>query len=411
MTLGIVNLLSNFLDKNRKKEVAYVKMLSGEAPIYSQFGNDIYASDVVLQCFYTIIDEMSKLNPRHVRSQGMDLIPIDDDIQRVLEDPNPLMTFSDFMSKFMFNLLVFENSFVYKQYEGDRLVGLYPLSPTQVTFVEDLRGRLYVKMLFKNGMSTTLPYELLIHQKNHFTVDDLMGGSVGGKRNDAPLLEVLKLNDILLQGVRKALKASLAINGIVKYKTVIDDGVMDEKIKEFEDKLTKNQSGFLGIDSKAEYIPLKRDLAIVDEKLLEFMDDKILRNFKTPVEIVRGNYTAEQYEAWYQICLEPYIISISRTFTKSIFTKREITGFKHQIKLYPKELIFMNTAQTLAMVNLLGQSGTLFENEKRVAFGYPPLKELEGVRLQSLNYVNVEYAREYQTQQKTPIKDGESNDS
>ena len=141
------------------------------------------------------------------------------------------------------------------------------------------------------------------------------------------------------------------------------------------------------------------------------MDDKILRNFKTPVEIVRGNYTAEQYEAWYQICLEPYIISISRTFTKSIFTKREITGFKHQIKLYPKELIFMNTAQTLAMVNLLGQSGTLFENEKRVAFGYPPLKELEGVRLQSLNYVNVEYAREYQTQQKTPIKDGESNDS
>ena len=71
----------------------------------------------------------------------------------------------------------------------------------------------------------------------------------------------------------------------------------------------------------------------------------------------------------------------------------------------------MNTAQTLAMVNLLGQSGTLFENEKRVAFGYPPLKELEGVRLQSLNYVNVEYAREYQTQQKTPIKDGESNDS
>jgi len=44
------------------------------------------------------------------------------------------------------------------------------------------------------------------------------------------------------------------------------------------------------------------------------------------------------------------------------------------------------------MVHELGQSGTLFENEKRVAFGYDPLPELVGVRLQSLNYVNVNIA-------------------
>ena len=57
----------------------------------------------------------------------------------------------------------------------------------------------------------------------------------------------------------------------------------------------------------------------------------------------------------------------------------------------------MSTDQTLEMIRLLGDSGALFENEKRVAFGLHPLPELAGVRMQSLNYVNVEYAKDYQT--------------
>ena len=56
----------------------------------------------------------------------------------------------------------------------------------------------------------------------------------------------------------------------------------------------------------------------------------------------------------------------------------------------------MSTDQTLEMVNLLGASGSLYENEKRVAFGLRPLPELAGIRMMSLNYVNVDYAKEYQ---------------
>jgi hypothetical protein len=61
----------------------------------------------------------------------------------------------------------------------------------------------------------------------------------------------------------------------------------------------------------------------------------------------------------------------------------------------------MSTDQTLEMIRLLGDSGSLYENEKRIAFGLQPLPELTGVRMMSLNYVNVEYAKEYQTQTET----------
>ena len=56
----------------------------------------------------------------------------------------------------------------------------------------------------------------------------------------------------------------------------------------------------------------------------------------------------------------------------------------------------MSTDQSIEMVRLLGDSGSLYENEKRIAFGLRPLPELAGIRMQSLNYVNVEHARDYQ---------------
>jgi hypothetical protein len=65
----------------------------------------------------------------------------------------------------------------------------------------------------------------------------------------------------------------------------------------------------------------------------------------------------------------------------------------------------MSVDQTIEMVRLLGDSGGLYENEKRVAFGLRPLPELVGIRMQSLNYVDVEIATKYQT----GSKDDESN--
>lgn len=56
----------------------------------------------------------------------------------------------------------------------------------------------------------------------------------------------------------------------------------------------------------------------------------------------------------------------------------------------------MSVGQTLEMIRLLGDSGAMFENEKRVALGLMPLPELEGVRKQSLNYVDVDIANNYQ---------------
>lgn len=397
-----------WLDKLKRKpskNTTFAESLNGFSPIFSQFGQNIYASDVVQQAIACIVFELKKLNPMHVRQNGTDTVPIVGSIQNVLNNPNELMTTSEFIEKIVWSLFFNYNAFVIPVYTATRenndgtehreFSGLYPVMPTQVDFIQDATDRLYVKMRFANNYETTLPYDDVIHIKYKYSVNEFMGGNNQGQPDNEALLKTLELNHQLLQGVSSAMKSSFAINGVVKYNTIMDDGKTEKALKELEQKLRSSESGFLPLDLKAEYIPIKHEIQLVDDATLKFIDEKILRNFGVPLAILTGDYTKAQYEAFYQKTLEPIIISMSQAFTRAMFTPRE-KSFGNKIVFYAKDLVFMSVDQKLEMVRLLGDSGALYENEKRIAFGLKPLPELEGVRLQSLNYVNVDIANKYQ---------------
>ena len=360
---------------------------------------------MVQQALKCIADEIKKLNPTHVRYKGSDPTPVRGDIQDVLDNPNELMTTSEFLEKITWLLLMNYNVFIIPVYKTwrDKKTGeerrkyekLYPIQPTTVNFIEDASGKLFVNFIFWNGYETTIPYENVIHVKYNYSVSQYMGGDMWGQPDREGLLSTLDLNHKLLQGVAKALKASYAVNGIVKINTLLDDGSTDRAIQSFQDRLANNDSGLLPLDLKAEYTPIEHKGDIVDDKLLKFVDSKLLRTWRISLAILSGDYTKEQYEAFYGAALEPIILSISQAFTKKIFTDRE-RPFGNRIELYPKELIFMSVEQTLKMIEIMSPTGGLFENEKRVALGLRPLPELEGVRYMSLNWIDAENADQYQ---------------
>ena len=402
IAIGIFDKLFHRGPKTRKMSAG----MDGWFPNYPQFGDNIYASDVVQQALKCIVDEIKKLNPSHIRMNGNDPVPVKSStVQDVLREPNPLMTTSEFLEKTAWLLLLNYNAFIIPIYRTwtDETTGaerryyeaLYPIKPTQVDFIEDASGRLFLHFWFMNGYDTTISYDDVIHIRYNYSVSTYMGGGVDGQPNHDALLKTLDLNHKLLQGVAKAMDASYAVNGLVKYGTII--GVEETKaaIDQFNQMLAHSESGFVPIDMKADVIPFQRSTQLVDDSTLKFIDDKILRNFGVPLCILRGDYTKEQYEAFYQKTLEPLIISFSQAFTKKMFTPRE-KAFGNRIELYPKELIFLSVGQTLEMIKELSPTGALFENEKRQALGLRPSPELEGKRYMSLNWVSADRAEEYQ---------------
>ena len=386
-----------FKKKDNQGQFILTDALNGYVPLYTQFGNDIYASDVVQQAIFAIVNELKKLDPVHVRRTNGLEVAVDGNIQNVLENPNPLMTTSDFLEKISWNLLLNSNSFIYPIWEGDNLVALYPLQPTEVEFIEDASGKLYIRLKFANpSAGVTLPYDSIIHIRYKYSVSEFMGGNLNGQPDNKALLETLKLNDSLLKGLAKALNLQTAIKGLIHIKTMANQEDQIAKIKEFEAKLNSNQSGIGITDIASEFTPINNPIQLLDATTLEFIDKKILRWFGISVAIIDGDFTPQQYEAFYQKTLEPIIKAMSEAFTKGLFSKRGSSGYGNRIRLFSRELVFMSTDQKINYFTLLSNQGGCYVNEIRVAFGLRPDKALDGIRCQSLNFVNADKADQYQ---------------
>lgn len=373
-------------------------------PIFAQTGTDVYAFDAVRQALKKIVDEMLKLNPVHVRYKDGDPIPVKGDVQDVLNEPNPLMSTSDFIEKISWLLLLNCNAFIipiYKVWRDDAgnerrsYEALYPIKPMQVDFIEDLSGRLFVNFWFFDGTQTTFLYDNIIHIKTQYSVNEYMGGNELGQPDNAALMDTVKLNKMLLDGVAKAMKASYAVNGVIKYNSYIDEEKMQAEIIRFEQKLNSSESGILPIDLKADFLPFEKRTAIVDENTLKFVDEKILRNFGVSTAILNGDFTKAQYDAFYSSVIEPLTIKFSQAFTKKMFTPRE-KAFGNRVEFLPEQLVFLTVQQKLELINTLAPQGGGYVNEYRTWLGLKPLPELAGKRFMSLNWIDADKASQYQ---------------
>lgn len=382
--------------KKAEKQIIYISedILSGRTPIFwTDRGESIYVYDVVQQAIYSIVTELKKLDPVHVRSMHYgDFVSVDGNVQSVLDAPNPFTTTCDFIEKVAWTLLLNYNAFIYPMWEGKTLRALYPLQPSLVEFDYDYggSGQTWCRFHFPNGFYTDLPYESIIHLRHKYSVSEIMGGNAEGQPDLKPLEDTVKLNDALLKGLAKSLNMQTAINGMVKLKTMANTEDQIAKIKEFERKLQANESGIGITDIGSEFIPITKQVNLLDATTLEFIDKKVFRWFGVSIPIVDGDYTAAQYEAFYQKTLEPIVKSFGQAFTKGIFTNHAAQGFKNEIVFYTKELIFLNTDQKIRLFDILVDSESCYKNEVRTAFGMRPLKELEGQLAASSNKTNAE---------------------
>lgn len=394
-----------FWERRRRKatEKKYGMMLQNERPVFSSFGRNVYASDVVQSAIKCITDEMSKCQPMHVKQIGREVNPQDSDIARVLERPNDLMTCSDFITKIVYLYETQFNAWVYPQYEfytengmpKKKLVALFPIAPEHTEFYQDTNGELFVKFYFAESETDLIPYIHMIHWRKDFTENDYMGGDRNGRANVAAMLKVLQLNDTLIESLPNAIKSSYNINGVIKYASQMSAEKQKENLAKFNELIKSSQSGILATDMGGEFEQLQRDIKLVDEATLKFIDERILRFWKVPLSKLRGDNTPEQHEAFIQNTIEHKIISLGQAFTKTLFNSRESFGYGNKIVFYFDRIDSMSTEQKRGIIQDLGGRGALTNNYMLGMFGIPPY-EGGNVRYMSLNYVDVNIANQYQ---------------
>lgn len=402
-------LLSSLINKSQNNnKMAYAKMLEGFLPVFSQFGSDIYASDIVQMAIDCIATEISKLQPKHIRADsanGKQNTP-KSSINRLFKfAPNPQMTTRDFLEKIVWLLYMNYNCFIYPVYDividnkgiaTKEYIAFYPLNPSSVVFLQDEQNQLFVKFGFANGAEFTLNYADIIHLRKKFSVNDIMGGGTTGQPDNTALLRLLTTNDTIIQGLDKAIKTSLSIRGILKINTMLDDDKQQAERKRFEDAITSSNSGILPVDLKGDYTDIKPDPKIIDKDTMDFIQNKILCWYGVPFKILSGSFNDEEYQAWYEKTLEPILISLGQAFSVTIFTPNELS-FGNEMVFYHRDMMYLSTTSKLKLLEVAGSQGLLTDDQKLKILGYPPLEDGTGNRRTiSLNYISTEIADEYQ---------------
>lgn len=393
--------LSSVVNRGTNNRYAYAKMLDGTTPIYSTT-RDVYSYDIVQMAIDCIATEISKLQPRHIRTDSSEMQTTPKSaINRLFKfAPNELMTTRDFLEKVVWQLYTQYNCFVYPMYDAvngvKEYTGFYPLNPVMVTFLQDAASTLFVKFDFQGGTHFTLAYSDVIHLRKRFSQNEIMGGGLNGRPDNTALLKAAAINDTVTEGLAKAVKASLSIRGILKINTMLDDEKQQAERKRFEDAITSGTTGILPTDLKGDYTDLKPDPKLIDKDTLEFIQSKVLFWYGVPLKILSGDFNDEQYQAWYEKTLEAIIISLGQAFSKTLFTQREL-DFGNEVAFYNRDMMYLSTSSKLKLLDIGGQQGLFTLNEKRKVLGYSPLDaEAGNLRTMSLNHIDVNLISEYQ---------------
>ena len=356
----------------------YAPTMSGYAPIFTPFGDNIYASDIIVRATQCVANEMMKLNPRHIRVvDGKQQTVYNSSIARCFKRPNEYMTLSDLLSKITVLRELTDNAFLYPDYyissSGEKYyIGLYPLKPNIVDVLIDDDDKLFYQFSFGNGTTVTLPVSEVIHWRKDYGVDDFFGGNLFGQGGNKELLQDLNLFSQIKQSIAEAMRVSLSINGVMQYVPLMNEDKLKAERDRFVEDLRGGQSSVLFLDGKAEYKQISRDVKLVDKDTLEFFYQTILMTSGVSLPILTGDYTSEQKAAFYESALEAPIISLGQAMSKVFFSARK-DALGNEIILYPDEIQNMSIDKRIAFLQIAAPAGAVSKNEIRKTVGLPPI--------------------------------------
>lgn len=390
----ISNIFGN--KKIKYKSIDIFKLLNDSSSAFYTWNGKLYDNNTVRTAIGTNGINAGKLNPKHVRRYDEEIkVSPNRNLERILKTPNKFMTMFDFIQKMMIQRDINNNAFAYidrdPNVQGmDGILGIYPLEASSVELLEDEKSNLYIRFRFRNGETKIASYVDIIHIRKHFSENDFWGES-----NVRTLTPQLEVTNITSQGITNAIRNTAFIRGILEFAQVLNPDDVDKQVKDFSDRyldITKNSKGLAYTDPRYKFHETKTEPFVPNKAQMDYTKQELYDYFNTNEKIIKGNFTDEEWIAYFETTIEPFAIQMSQEFTRKVFTRTE--------QYYGNEIIFeanrLANASNSTKVTICKELKHLFTiNEQREMWNRGPVPGGDKM-LQSLNDVNSEIADEYQ---------------
>lgn len=367
---------------------------------------NIYNSDTINNPIDRIAKEVSKVKIRSIVEKDGNVAFQEDDITRLFRfHPNPLQTTSDFMSCLVWMTLKYNNTFVYPQFtwvtdklgqKHKKFEAFWILKPIDFEVGTDESGNVWeIKFILSDGGEYVLPYSDVIHLKWRRGTNLFRGGGDDfGYPQTQDIANSVNAMNATIEGLPKAIASSLQVKGVYNAKSLLDGARQAEQQKNFEQHIMDSRMGMIVTDLAGEFTPVNMQPPVIAEGLVKIMKSGITERYGVSENILSGDYTADQYDAFFKTCVEPFMNDFEQEMSDKCFTKRE-KEIGHRIRGYFNTLRYMSVAQKQEMAKIAFNTAMMDINGVLDMFGLDPIEGGDR-RLQSLNYVNAQTVDQYQ---------------
>lgn len=351
------------------KTVTKFQMIDEPSSGFVGFSGNVYEADIVRSAVRPLANAVGKTVPKH---RFGDKINPSIAVSMVLQEPNAIMSMQMLLEKTIWQYRVNGNAFIYVEKDNNgKPVALYPIVSHSLELLISPSGEYFIKFVLRDGKSYTFRYRDLIHIRNDFTSNEILGDSLAPSL--LPLLEVVQTTD---QGIIAAIRNSNVVKWLLKFNQTLRPEDIKENTKQFvEDFLKTSEEGMgaAGVDSKADAVQVQPYSYVPEKEQSAATRQRILDLFNSNDSIVQSDFTENQWIAYYETQIEPVLIQLSDGFTKAFFSRRE-RALGNSIMFESNNLQFASMQTKLQMVGWLDR-GVMTVNEYRtIALGLEPVE-------------------------------------
>lgn len=295
----------------------FFMLFNGYSPVYTTTGGSIYEKELIRAAINANATNCGKLEPAVIGPKKARLEAM---MQTKI---NEFMTTYQFLYRLTTILFVENTAFIVPVEDRyGNLTGYYPVLPSTAQMVES-QGQQYLRFRFGIGKTTAIEWARVGVLTRYQYDNDIFGSSNSALRQTVQLIDAQ--NDGIVNGV----KSSAAIRFLGRVANIIDDeDLAKARAKFVEQNLgSGNNGGIILTDNKITDIqPINSKPITVDADQMRQIKESVFDYFGCNEKIIQNSYDEDEWNAYYEGCIEPIAIQLSQVMTAMTFSREEIAA-------------------------------------------------------------------------------------
>ena len=348
---------------------SFFQTLTAYAPVFTNWGGAIYESEIVRAAIDARARHISKLKVETVGTANISLQ------SKLAQGPNQWQTWSQFLYRVSTILDVQNTAFIVPVFDERMIItGMFPVLPSSCALVE-YEGEIWLRYQFSNGQFAAVEFKKCAVLTKHQYSNDFFGDT------NSPLRETMQLIHIQNEGIQEGVKNAATFRFMATLNNFSSSADLAKERKRFteENLSTESESGgfllFPNTYKDIKQIDVKP--YTVDADQMKQIQENVFNYFGVNEGVLQNSAKAEDLEAFFDGCIEPFAIQFSEATTKMLFSERERAQGSYLIA-NANRLQYMSTAQKVQMAKELGDRGAILIDEIRELFNYGPLPDGSG---------------------------------